>query len=230
MVRTAWLAAVALTLVIGATFAQSRPKTEGTTGPEAHRRTVGFRAVGAFGGMVQGETQCSVQLEMEGGQKLEGTVQLRPILVDSDLGQYSIHPEKIKAIRFLRRLSTDNDEENAVQRAVPPTVRRKMMVPQRDPQGNTLVPDQTSPTGTAWLTHGKVITTSGKEIVGDIHIPTDFKLELEFGTLSPAPDKLRILTITGSPPAGATGAPAEAGRPGGSGGPGRPQPPEVKKP
>ena len=56
---------------------------------------------------------------MEGGQKLEGTIQLRPILVNSDLGQYSIHPDKIKAIRFLRRLNADNAEEDVVQRDLP---------------------------------------------------------------------------------------------------------------
>lgn len=221
MMRTAWLAAVALTLVIGATFAQSRSGTDGASGPDARRRAGGFRAIGAFGGEVQGETQRSVQLEMEGGQKLEGTIQLRPILVDSDLGQYSIHPDKIKAIRFLRRLNADNAEEDVVQRDLPAKAARKMMMPQRDLHGNVLVPDQTSPSGTAWLAHGKVITTSGKEIIGDIHIPTDFKLELEFGTLSPAPDKLRILTLTGGPAAGAPVAPAAAVRP---------QRPEIKKP
>jgi hypothetical protein len=218
MNRAAWLAAVAMILVLGATFGQSRSGTAGG-GPEGRRRAGGFRTVGAFGGEVQGETQRSAQLEMEGGQKLDGTVKLRPILVDSDLGQYAINPDKIKMIRLLKPVNEDNV---------------KGVVGQRDSRGNLLAPDQTSPTGTVWITRGKVITTSDKEIIGDIHIPTDFKLVLEFGNLTPAPDKLRTITLlepraADAPGAGA-GAPTEAGRPGRSGGPGGAQRPEVEKP
>ena len=86
MNRTACLASVALTLVLGATFAQSRSGTAGGADQDDQPRTGGFRAVGAFGGEIPAGIQRSVQLEMEGGQKLEGTIQLRPLLVDSDLG------------------------------------------------------------------------------------------------------------------------------------------------
>jgi len=232
MYRMAWPAAVALTLAIGATFAQSRSGTVDTPDPaDARRPAGGFRAVGAFGGEAPPGIRRSVQLEMEGGQKLDGTIELRAILVDSDLGQFSIDPAKIKMIRFLKRVNEDDAEGEGVQRGVRGGVSKKMAMPQRDRHGNLLVPDQTSPTGTAWLTHGKVITTSDKEIIGDIHIPTDFKLELDFGHLSPAPDKLRILTLTDARPADApragAGASAEASR---SGGPDRSRRPELKKP
>ena len=39
---------------------------------------------------------------MEGGQLLSGKIDLRPVIVDGDLGQYVIAPEKIKMIRFLK--------------------------------------------------------------------------------------------------------------------------------
>jgi hypothetical protein len=256
MNRTACLAAVALTLVLGATFAQSRSGIAGGTDLDDQRRAGGFRAVGAFGGEVPSETRRSAQLEMEGGQKLQGTIQLRPLLVDSDLGQYSIDPGKIKMIRFLKRVEEDDVDGGVVQRNVRGIASKKKMVPQRDGHGNLLVPDQTSPTGTAWLTHGKVITTSNKEIIGDIHIPTDFQLELEFGHLTPAPDKLRILTLiddeqgvdaskakagarpdvdapkgdSAQPDAPAASKPAGAGRPGRSDGLKRSERPEVRKP
>ena len=41
-----------------------------------------------------------------------------------------------------------------------------------------------SRTGMAMLTRGKVITTADKEIIGMIHIPGDFRLELDFGALT----------------------------------------------
>jgi hypothetical protein len=46
------------------------------------------------------------------------------------------------------------------------------------------------------LTRGKVITTADKEIIGTIHVPTDFTLDLDFGALILAPGKLRSITFT----------------------------------
>ena len=57
---------------------------------------------GGFAGHVFAEVRRSVQIEMEGGQRLSGRLDLRPIIVDGDLGQYSIAPDKIKMIRFLK--------------------------------------------------------------------------------------------------------------------------------
>ncbi len=46
------------------------------------------------------------------------------------------------------------------------------------------------------LTRGKVITTSGKEIIGNIYIPADFKIALDVGTLYLSAGKLRTVTFT----------------------------------
>ena len=100
-----------------------------------------------------------------------------PLIVESELGQYEIGPDKIKMIRFLK------PAENL-------DVRPATLPP--DMRGNVRVADAR---GAAWLIHGKVTTTSDKEIVGDIHIPVNFALELEFGTLTPSPEKLRTLTL-----------------------------------
>jgi len=59
-----------------------------------------------------------------------------------------------------------------------------------------MVADPSSRTGMAVLTRGKVITTADKEIIGMIHIPGDFRLELEFGALTLAPVKLRSISFT----------------------------------
>ncbi len=71
---------------------------------------------GMGGGMAQGtmmrgggsvgpgfvEVPRSVEVELEGGQRVSGEMELRPITVDTDLGQYYIMPDKIKMIRFLK--------------------------------------------------------------------------------------------------------------------------------
>ena len=43
---------------------------------------------------------------------------------------------------------------------------------------------------------GKVVTNSGKEIIGNILIPWNFQLELDFGTLTLTPAKLRSISFT----------------------------------
>ena len=56
--------------------------------------------------------------------------------------------------------------------------------------------DPLNPHFAATMTRGKVVTTSGQEIIGNIYIPMDFKLQLDFGTLSLAASKLRSITFT----------------------------------
>ena len=47
---------------------------------------------------------------------------------------------------------------------------------------------------------GKVVTTTDKEIVGAIHVPIEFRLELDFGALDLETDKLRSITFTDDRP------------------------------
>lgn len=201
MHRATWLAALALILSPCSSPGQppSGPAAAGRDGPPP---AVAFREAGGFGGDVEGPMERTVRLEMEGGQKLEGTVYFRPLIVDSDLGQYTIRPEKIKMIQFLKRADVDDEappDEPRVPRANAnaPVAARMMRV--GPPHARV---------------RGKVVTTTDKVIIGDIHIPTDFALELEFGRLSPSPEKLRILTmIDDNAPAAGPGAPADAPAP-----------------
>lgn len=186
MHQTACLAALAWIVVSGPSSAQSRPGSIGRTERSGPPPALAFRALGAFGGEPVVETERSVRIEMEGAQKLEGTVRFRPVIVESELGRYAIRPEKIRMIRFLKRAGEDVGK------------------PGRPPEDETqkpVIPDGMFPARRGTLVRGKVITTSGKEIVGDIYIPTDFKLELDFGTLTLAPDKLRTLTMVEDEPA-----------------------------
>ena len=158
------------------------------------------------------EIRRSAQVELEGGQLLSGKIDLRPIIVDGDLGQYAIAPGKIKMIRFLKPASDVNQADEAERNnngevgggAAGLNIRRARqnqvgMGPGRGGGvggGLELVGDSNSRTGTAVLTPAKVVTTAEKEIIGIIHIPSDFRLELDFGTLTLAPVKLRSITFT----------------------------------
>jgi hypothetical protein len=72
------------------------------------------------------------------------------------------------------------------------------------------------------VVRGKVSTAPGKDIIGNIYLPADFKIALDVGTLYVAADKLRTLTFTDAgaervratqPAAPAAGVPAQAGQP-----------------
>ena len=161
---------------------------------------------GGFVGQSFAEIRRSVQIEMEGGQRLSGKIDLRPVIVDGDLGRYVIMPEKIKMIRFLKPANDvegDGDAEGAGDGGKP-------VVPARLPNRGVPVravragrggfggmSDRDPQTGAA-LARGKVITTTDQEIIGTIHIPTNFRLVLDFGTLNLAPAKLRSITFAGA--------------------------------
>ena len=63
---------------------------------------------GRFAGAGVMEVRRSAQVEMEGGQRLSGKIDLRPVIVDGDVGQYLIAPHKIKMIRFLKPVEEVN--------------------------------------------------------------------------------------------------------------------------
>ena len=57
------------------------------------------------------------------------------------------------------------------------------------------VPDPLTNVATT-MARGKVSTTTGKDIIGNIYLPSDFKIALDVGTLYLAAAKLRTITFT----------------------------------
>ena len=134
----------------------------------------GLSQMGGMGGMGGGmmggpsalEEERVVKVEMTGGQSVSGKIRLGPIVVDSDLGQYELNPEKVKTIRLTK----------SVQR-----------------------PANGGDGGLPYTTiQGTVVTSSGKEISGIVHIP-QWKLEIDDGTLSLIPAKLKTLNFAAPP-------------------------------
>jgi hypothetical protein len=180
------------------------------------------------------EVRRSAQVEMEGGQTLSGKIDIRPVIVDTDLGQYLITPDKIKMVRFLKPVNevkpVDEAEGNnnggegeaeVLVGAVRPNRAAAIRAALGGGGGPQMVADPNSRTGMAVLARGKVITNGDKEIIGMIHIPTDFRLELDFGSLTLAPVKLRSITFTldqrkdkpANAPAPVPSAPGDVSRP-----------------
>jgi hypothetical protein len=147
----------------------------------------GMGGVGGMGGMMGGrqwlEQDRMVKIEMTGGQSVSGKLHLGPVSVDSDVGLYAINPEKLKMIRFSKRAEGGAKE-----------------VEVRSPFN-----PETSPfTAIA----GTVVTTSNKEITGQVRVPS-WTLEIDDGALSLVSEKLKTITFTAEPegqPAEKTGA------------------------
>jgi hypothetical protein len=162
---------------------------------------------GGFVGPGFAEVRRFVQVEMEGGQRLSGKIDLRPVIVDGDLGRYVILPDKIKLIRFLKPANDvegDVEEEGGageVKPIVPARLQNRGVSVRAVRAGRggfgEGMANRDAQTGAA-LARGKVITTMDQEIIGTIHIPADFRLVLDFGTLNLAPAKLRSITFTGT--------------------------------
>ena len=217
MNKSAWVAAVAAMLASSPCFAQF-----GGMGGMGG----GMGAQGMQGNMMQGTRNAQafftdvprvVQVEMEGGQVLSGKIESRPVIVDADLGQYAIMPGKIKMIRFLKpqneanpaggdeaQRKNDGEAGGADAADIMREMRKKGQTVRAGRGGMmggagggfTMVAEPGSRTGTAMLVRGKVITTTGQEVIGMIHIPGDFTLDLDFGSLILAPAKLRSITFT----------------------------------
>jgi hypothetical protein len=194
MKRSIWLAAMAMAIagVIASLpgFAQDGGRGDG-------RRAGGLMSMGAFGGDAPAEVQRVAEVEMEGGQRLKGEIGLKPLTVESDLGRYSIPPDKIKMIRFLKPpdavpAANIEEAEDEPKAAMPRAVMRRGM----PRMAANFVQDPLNQGTVSSLTRGKVITATGKEIIGNIYIPTDFKISLEVGTLYLAAGKLRTITFT----------------------------------
>ncbi len=189
MSRTRWLAALVVLLAPGY-----------GTGPilaDEPPDAVGLRMVGAFQGGPNNEGH-KVRIEMEGGQTLEGLIDSQPFVVDGDLGRYTIWADKIRTIQFLKRSNVEDEHEpepHPQPQPQPQPVRRNpqamgmMAQGMMGGMGGGMMMQQ--PT----LIRGKVTTTTGKVIIGDIHIRPNFSLTLDFGILFVAPEKLRTLTV-----------------------------------
>jgi hypothetical protein len=204
MKRTGFLSILAMITATSPSFAQLQGM--GGMGGQGMASGTVMRG-GGFVGAGIAEIRRSVEVEMEGGQRLSGKVDFRPIVVDGDLGRYSITPDKIKMIRFLKPANEAEGQGNeeggegdgAV--VVPARIQNQGVAIRavrraRGGFGGGMA-DRDPQTGAA-LTRGKVITTTDQDIIGTVHIPADFKLVLDYGTLNLAPAKLRSITVMGA--------------------------------
>jgi hypothetical protein len=208
MNRTALLLTLLVMLASSPSFAQfgGMGGMGGAGGGNAPRAPGMMMQGGGFVGQGFTEVRRSVQIEMEGGQRLSGKIDLRPVIVDGDLGRYVIMPDKIKVIRFLKPANDvegDGDGEGGGGDGKPvvPARLQNRVVPVRPVRagrgGFGGMADRDPQTGAA-LARGKVIIITDQEIIGTIHIPADFRLVLDFGTLNLAAAKLRSITVTGA--------------------------------
>jgi hypothetical protein len=198
MNRTGLLSTIAMMLASSTSFAQFGGM--GGMGGQGPAPGTMMRGGGRLGPGFA-EIRRSVQVEMEGGQRLKGHMDLRPIIVDGDLGQYSIAPDKIKMIRFLKPANDagrigDEEAGGDDAKVVVPVRLQNRGASIRAVRGGFGGNADTDSQGAA-LTRGKVTTTTDQEIIGTIHVPADFRLILEFGALNLAPSKLRSITFTG---------------------------------
>ena len=205
MIRTTWLVALAVVLAPGATHAQFGGMGGG-----------GMGGGGGTNGMMMGgghgfvEIRRAVQVEMEGGRRLNGQIDLGTLMVLGDLGQYAILPDKIKIIRFLKPASepgADDDGNAQPQQGAIGNNGRGVMAIRRVNQNNG---------GGMQTVRAKVILNSGEEVVGNIQITTGFRLDLDYGSMIPATDKLRTMTFADIP-SKAGAAPKGEARPGATG-------------
>jgi hypothetical protein len=84
--------------------------------------TTAFAQYGGMGGMGGGMGMVNPSavprgavIETNSGQKLTGKVQLEPVMVTSDIGQYQIKPLHVKAIRFSKEPETVKGPQEANQ-------------------------------------------------------------------------------------------------------------------
>jgi hypothetical protein len=159
------------------------------------------------GGMMMGtrmmpagpiEVRRNAQVEMEGGHRLSGWMDLRTFTVDADLGLYAIQPDKVKMIRFLKPAAEEADQaagERAGADARRVRANAVMVRGIRNANQMAGMMGPGNPSMPATFARGKVVTTSGEEIVGNIYVPPDFKLEFDYGSLTLTPSKLRSITF-----------------------------------
>jgi hypothetical protein len=220
MNRPTWLAAIVLVLAPTTGFAQFG----GMGGMGGAGGGMGGQGMG--GGMMMGtrmmpagpvEVRRNAQVEMEGGHRLSGWMDLRTFTVDADLGSYAIQPDKIKMIRFLKPAAGEADQAadvpaDANARQIRANAAMVRGFRNANQQMAAMMGQMANPSMSATMARGKVVTTSGEEIVGNIYIPADFKLEFDYGSLTLTASKLRSITFV-APDRKAEAAKADAAAP-----------------
>lgn len=191
--------AVAITLVLALSSTIGQTDDRGT----------GLRSMGGFvAEAAQEGLRRLTDVELEGGQRVTGEIDVPTLTVLGDAGRYAIEPARVKMIKFLKPETEPADEEPAEDFA---KVKAAMIGgPMRKARmfAQGFVPDPVSGVMSV-PTRGKVVTTPGREIVGTIYLPRDFKITLDVGTLYLAPGKLRTITFSEPPaPAKTTEKPA----------------------
>jgi hypothetical protein len=118
------------------------------------------RMRGSMIGAPMRAVERTVQVEMEGGQKIEGKLMVDALSVDSDLGQYQIRPGQVKIVRLSKAGAAAQPDMNGF-----------------------------------LALEGSVTTTGEKEIKGKVLCPS-WSLDLEFGTLTLDPKRVRTMTFS----------------------------------
>jgi hypothetical protein len=75
----------------------------------------GMGGMGGGMGGVQGNPRRTVQVQMQGGKKIAGKMQLGQVFVIGDIGQYMIKPEFVKIIRFASKAKGEEDADENIQ-------------------------------------------------------------------------------------------------------------------
>ena len=121
MVRRNVLAFVALALTPGPGFAQFGGMGGAGGGANPQRANAARQGMGMMGGGMGGMgggmgglqgnfPTRTVQVQIHGGKKIAGKMQLGHISVAGELGQYMIKPEFVKVIRFASRAKGEGEE------------------------------------------------------------------------------------------------------------------------
>lgn len=102
MIRSLLLAIVALTLGTESGLAQ-------------------FGGMGGVGGGMGGQVSFprrTVQVQIQGGKKIAGKMQLGHVIVAGDFGQYMVKPEFVKIIRFASKGKGEHEDEKATDESI----------------------------------------------------------------------------------------------------------------
>ncbi len=178
MIRSLLLAVVALALGTEPGLAQGfggpgnapRAPARNVMRQEMGMMGGGMGGIGGGMGGVQGNfPRRTVQVQIQGGKKIAGKMQLGYVAVEGDFGQYVIKPEFVKIIRFASKAKA----------------KAKAKAKEKDEEAE----DES-----VEVEHEAVITTSGEEIRGEVQ-RTYWVLEINCGTLTLNPDTLRSMTF-----------------------------------